>query len=288
VSPDTNKAVARRAVAGGGGEAVAPASGEPAYVFDNAAEREAQARFAALPELYDPGTIRHLEALGVGPGWRCLEVGAGGGSVARWLAGRVGPAGHVLATDVDPRFLAPLAGPALEVRRHDITTDPLPGGAFDLAHARLVLGHLPARDAALDRMIAALRPGGWLFLEEFDSLSMPPDPAVNPAERRLPLYEAMKRAMTARGVDLRLGRLLPGRLRARGLGDVGAEGRVLLWQGAGAGASLLRANFAQLRAPIAAAAGLTAAEFDRELARLDDPDLLLPAPVMWAVWGRRP
>jgi SAM-dependent methyltransferase len=257
-------------------------------VFDNAAEREAQARFAALPALYDPGTVRHLEALGVGPGWRCLEVGAGGGSVARWLAARVGPAGHVLATDVDPRFLAPLAGPALEVRRHDITTDPLPDGAFDLAHARLVLGHLPGREAALDRMVAALRPGGWLLLEEFDSLSMPADPALNPAERRLRLQGAMYRVMTARGVDLRLGRLLPGRLRARGLADVGAEGRVLLWQGGGAGGALLRANFAQLRAPITAEAGLTAEEFDRELAQLDDPDLLLPAPVLWAVWGRRP
>ena len=267
---------------------MASALGGAGYVFDNAAEREAQARFAALPALYDPGTIRHLEALGVGPGWRCLEVGAGGGSIARWLAARAGPGGHVLATDVDPRFLERLAGPSLEVRRHDITTDPLPDAAFDLAHARLVLGHLPAREAALDRMVAALRPGGWLLLEDFDSLSQRPDPAINPAERRLRLYEAMLQAMTARGVDLRLGRLLPGRLRARGLADVGAEGRVLLWQGAAAGAALLRANFAQLRGPIAAAAGLTAAEFDGELARLEDPDLLNPAPVLWAVWGRRP
>jgi hypothetical protein len=94
--------------------------------------------------------------------------------------------------------------------------------------------------------------------------------------------------MTARGVDLRLGRLLPGRLRARGLAGVGAEGRVLLWQGGGPGGALLRANVEQLRAPITAAAGLTPEAFDRELAALDDPDLLLPAPVMWAVWGRRP
>ena len=91
------------------------------YVFDNAAERQARERFAALPRIYDPGTIRHLQALGVTAGWRCLEVGAGGGSIALWLAERVGPSGYVLATDLDTRFLEPLARPTLEVRRHDIT-----------------------------------------------------------------------------------------------------------------------------------------------------------------------
>jgi hypothetical protein len=96
--------------------------GEGCYVLDNAAE--ARARFEALPRIYDPGTFRHLAALGVGEGWRCLEVGAGGGSVARWLADRVGPVGHVLATDIDTRFLDALAGPTLEVRRHDVTAHP--------------------------------------------------------------------------------------------------------------------------------------------------------------------
>src|SRR5687768_10129658 len=105
------------------------------YVFDNAAEQQARERFAALPRLYDPGTIRHLAALGVGAGWRCLEVGAGGGSIARWLAQRVGSTGYVVATDLDTRFLEPLArevGPPLAVQRHDVTADPLPEASFDL------------------------------------------------------------------------------------------------------------------------------------------------------------
>jgi SAM-dependent methyltransferase len=260
---------------------------ESRYVFDNAAEQQARKRFAALPRIYDSGTIRHLEALGVGEGWRCLEVGAGGGSIARWLAQRVGRSGHVLATDIDTRFLEVLAGPTLEVRRHDVTADPLPAAAFDLAHARLVLAHLPEREAALARLVEALKPGGWLLLEEFDSLSMPPDPALNPVERRLRLYEAMLRVMTERGVDLRLGRLLPGRLRAHGLTNVGAEGRVGLLRGETPWADLLKAGVEQLRAAIGASEGLTAEECDRELACLDDPDLMNPSPVMWAVWGRK-
>jgi SAM-dependent methyltransferase len=258
------------------------------YVFDNAAERQARERFAALPRIYDPGTIRHLQALGVAAGWRCLEVGAGGGSIALWLAERVGPHGLVLATDLDTRFLEPLAGPTLEVQRHDVTADPLPEAAFDLAHARLVLAHLPQREAALARMVAALRPGGWLLLEEFDTLSLPPDPALNPAERAPRLYAAMLRLMTERGVDLRLGRLLPGRLRALGLADVDAEGRVFLLRAGSAFADLMKANLEQLRAALTSSEGLSAEEFDRELGYLDDSDLLNPTPILWAVWGRRP
>jgi tRNA A58 N-methylase Trm61 len=91
------------------------------YVFDNAWER-GRARLATVEELLDPGSIRHLDALGVAPGWRCLEIGAGGGSIAQWLCGRVGPYGAVTGTDLDTRYLAALDEVNLDVRRHDVTT----------------------------------------------------------------------------------------------------------------------------------------------------------------------
>src|SRR4249920_2847968 len=98
------------------------------YIFENAAPKAGQ-RFSSLETLYDPWTIRHLEATGVGPGWQCWEVGGGGGSIAVWLAERCGPTGHALLTDIDPRFLVEstaLGQPNLEVQRHDIVVDPLP------------------------------------------------------------------------------------------------------------------------------------------------------------------
>ena len=158
-------------------------------------------------------------------------MGAGGGSIATWLCDRVGPTGHVVATDIDPRYLDAAGRPNLEVRRHDIASDPLPEAAFDLVHARLVLVHLPERENALLRIVRALKPGGWLLVEEFDSLSMRPDPAIDPDEVLLETYDALQRVMTARGVDLRYGQLLTGRFRAHGLVDVGAEGRLFMLQG---------------------------------------------------------
>src|SRR5262249_46808189 len=135
-----------------------PVADQTEYTLDNA-WKHARERLALLEALTDPGTIRHLELIGVAPGWRCWETGGGGGSVAAWLCERVGPAGHVIATDLDTRFLAALRHDNLDVRRHDIVAKPPPEGAFDLVHARALLVHLTQREAVLDRMVAALRPG---------------------------------------------------------------------------------------------------------------------------------
>lgn len=151
------------------------------YIYDPASEQERQ-RLAILESVQDPDTIRRLETLGVGDGWRCLEVGGGAGSITRWLCQRVGTSGRVVATDLDTRFLDALDEAALEVRRHDITSGELEDGAFDLVHARYVLEHLPAREAALRRMVAALAPGGWLLVEDVDfQLPIAADPAHNSA-----------------------------------------------------------------------------------------------------------
>ena len=81
-------------VAGAGKRALAPVNrasmetDDMTYLLDNAAP-QAPDRFRALAELYDAGTIGHLERCGIADGWRCLEVGGGGGSIARWLAPRI-------------------------------------------------------------------------------------------------------------------------------------------------------------------------------------------------------
>ena len=257
------------------------------YVFDNA-HGETRERFPALADLYDDETIRCLQDVGVGPGWQCLEVAAGAGSIARWLAGQVGTSGRVLATDLDTRFLGSLTDPALEVLRHDIARDPLPEAAFDLVHARLILVHVPERELALAKMAGALKPGGWLVCEEFDSLSMPADPALHPEECPLKAQTAMQRVLASRGANTRYGRDLAARMRAHGLVDIRAQGRMAMWHGGSAGARLFRANFEQLREELVRIGMLTQAELDDDLARLDDPRTLFPSPVMWTVCGRRP
>jgi len=257
------------------------------YVFDNAG-KESAARLATLSAIFDPGTVRHLEACGVGPGWHCLEVGGGGGSIATWLAERVGPTGGVLVTDIDPRFLESLKLPNLEVRLHNVISDPLPEAAFDLVHLRLVLMHLPDREKALARLFATLKPGGWLVDEEFESSATAADPMLNPGEVLLKTHAALARLLASRGVDRNYGRRLFGRLRAQGFVNVGAEGRVFMWHAGSPGALLLRANYEQLRSDMISGGYVTEEDFDRDVAQMDDPNFAMPSPILWAAWGQRP
>ena len=257
------------------------------YLFDNAG-RETPSRFAALSALYDDETKRHLNNRGIRKGWRCLEIGGGGGSIANWLADRVGPNGHVLVTDIDPRFLQFETQPNVEVRRHDIGEDSLPEGAFDLVHARLVLLHVYQRQRALQKMIAALKPGGWLVDEEFDSLSLVADPTLRSGELLLKTYVAFARLLANSGVERRFGRLLFGLLRDQGLTEVSSEGRMCMWQSRSAGVSLMRANYEQARGDMIRAGYLTSEEFEADMAILQDPDFLMPSPIMWTASGQRP
>jgi len=256
------------------------------YLLANSGS-ESLARFAALSALFDPATIGHLAQCGVGPGWHCLEVGAGGGSIATWLADRVGPSGAVLATDIDPRFLHPPARPNLEVQRHDIAVDSLPENAFDLVHARLVLLHIPQRQQAMARMVRALKPGGWIVAEEFDSLSMAPPSPLCPAEMQLQTQVALLRLLEDHGVDRLYGRRLFGVLQSQGLVDLHAEGRVVLLRHGTAGASMLRANYEQLRDAMISQGYITREQFDSDLQRVQDLRFAMLSALMWSVRGRR-
>jgi len=248
----------------------------------------ASARFGALSVIFDADTRRHLLDRGLAPGWHCLEVGGGGGSIASWLGERVGAAGRVVVTDIETRFLDRLTPSNLEVLRHDITRDPLPAEAFDLVHTRMVLIHLPERDDVLRRLAAALKPGGWLVCEELEAISDPPDAAVSPGEVVLKTHEAMGRLSDTSGVDRRYGRLLFGRFRALGLGDLGAEGRMSMVQAGSPFTLLLRASYELRRSAMVDGGYITEDEFDRDLARMEAADFVMPSPIMWSAWGRRP
>jgi SAM-dependent methyltransferase len=140
---------------------------ETGYTLANSWQR-AERRLKLLEACLDPSTQKRISQLGVGPGWCCLEAGAGGGSITRWLCSQVGDRGRVTAVDLDTRFVEQLDATNLEVHRLNLVVDPLPKEAFDFVHTRLVLMHIPQREEVLERLIAALRPGGVLLVEEDD------------------------------------------------------------------------------------------------------------------------
>lgn len=260
------------------------------YVFDNAWHATRQ-RLAALEDWLDSGTTRHLSDLGVAPGWHCLEIGAGGGTIAGWLGEQVGPDGYVLATDIDPRFLGDLESPNLEIRQHNIVHDPLPESAFDLIHTRLVLGHLSGRNlvSALDRSIAALKPGGWLLAEEMDFISIVPASWCKPeaAERFTRAVAAHNRVMAAHGFDCYYGRQIAYDLEKHGLKDVATEGRAFLSSGGSPGARAWQVTLEQVYDEAVETGVVSSTELDQVIEHLGDPDFAFLSQITVAAWGQR-
>jgi hypothetical protein len=252
-----------------------------AVLVPNEVERR---RVQTIGAVFDDNTFAHLGAIGVGAGWRCLEVGAGSGSVARWLAGR---AGQVVATDLDTRFVDVPDG--VQVLRHDITRDPRPGGHFDLVHTRHVLTHLPEREPVIDRLVEWLHPGGWLLVEETFVT-----PALASSSLMGRCLAALVSVLADRvGTDLTWALTLPRPLRARGLTAIGSAAFLPRAAPAGRpGPSALgdawRLTFEQLM-PAMAAAGLLTREDEAALAaELDDHEAGLYAIGVVSAWGRRP
>jgi len=154
--------------------------------------------------------------IGVGEGWRCLDVGAGGDSVTRMLVERVGSAGSVLAVDLDTGLLDELAIDRVEVRRLDVLSDQLPQAAFDLVHARLLLMFLSPRLGALERLVSAARPGGWIASTAPDFTTVALSPSSLVWQR---VWSRFLDAAMAGGWDPGYGARLCGDLRAAGLVD---------------------------------------------------------------------
>lgn len=262
---------------------------EPArgYLLDNA-RAEAGERFGWLAELFDGVTLGHVDRLGVGAGSRCWDVGAGGPGIPAALAAAVGPTGYVLATDIDPSWLK--TGEGYEVRRHDVAADPPPEpGTFDLVHARLVLVHVPDRARALATMVAALRPGGWLLVEDADTALQPLAclDDSGPAQRRANrLRDAVRELLRHRGADLRYGRTLPRTLRETGLVDVAAAGFFPI--GGMACDRLEAATIRHVRGELLTAGLANDTEIEAHLAAIDAGELDLTLAPLISAWGRRP
>lgn len=134
------------------------------YIFDDAANERELERLRALEAIFDPATHALLTSALDLRGRSVLEIGAGAGSIARWLGEQVGAAGHVVALDTNPRFLN--APPDIEVIEGSIADVSL--APFDLVHARYVAVHNADCRAFLQAALSHVAPGGLLVLEEPD------------------------------------------------------------------------------------------------------------------------
>jgi ubiquinone/menaquinone biosynthesis C-methylase UbiE len=261
------------------------------YLWDNTL-REEKTRLDAQAAIWDAHTKRYLEGLGIAPGWRCLEVGAGSGTMTTWIADRVTPGGSVVAADIDTRFLRWLDHPAVEVRELDITTGDVEGDAFDLVYARMVLMHLPDPESHLRTMARALRPGGWLFVQDVDLAFVETNgarPFTWPAKDHrfgVKTMRALNGLLEMTGASRDTAQHHVHRMKALGLEDVRAESvHRMEW---GAEDSPYRLAFERVMPYLVEYAGLSEHDVQRRLTQLSDGECAFSTGPMMSVWGRRP
>ena len=241
-------------------------------------------RLRLMSEILDPSSRFHLKRTGVAAGWRCLEIGAGNGSLSQWLAGQVGPTGHVLATDLHPDLMQGIAGPNLDVQALDVVHDEPPGAPFDLVAIRALLHHLPERRDVVSRMVRWLKPGGWLFVQEPDFY---PTWTVEPASQN-ELWKAFLRRAAGHQIDYYVGRKVPAWLQQEGLTGIESEGHAVLYNGGSPFAEWWDYGLKEVASRLIGEGGVSAAALDEFYTLARDPNYWTTTIAFTATTGRKP
>ncbi|MFG2577152.1 class I SAM-dependent methyltransferase [Streptomyces sp. NPDC048481] len=255
--------------------------GEAVFRPEQAGEGE-RIDFGALA--YDDITMARLRALGAGPGWRCLDVGAGTGTVSRRLLEEAGVA-NVLAVDRDTRFLDARPTPGLDVLEADITEPASVPGRFSLVHARFVLMHLPARDRVLGTLAELVAPGGLLVLSDAVDLTSGLTPGTPYSTAMRAMWQGLRATI---GTDVSWVPSYPRLLRGAGLVSVAAEIHVPPLTPGSPLSRFWADTWERGRTAMTSTGLLDDAGVDAAIRYLDSEDCAALSAGMLTAWGRRP
>ena len=242
------------------------------YIFTDIQQEQEWERLTAIQDEFDCSTCRRLKQLGIRSGWSCLEVGPGAGSIMRWMCEQVGEQGRVVAVDLNTRFVSETRLANLDVRQMDIATTEIEASSFDLIHARYVLLHIHEYEKALSNIVRALKPGGWLLLEE------PHFTTAKSASRNLADAGAVDRVFAAilqmyesMGIDPALGRKLPSLFQSQNLQAIDVETELPLVRGGSGVAKIMKMSVEHLAQRLVATAVTSKDDIERYVYLSDDP-----------------
>ncbi|MFH0521339.1 class I SAM-dependent methyltransferase [Streptomyces sp. M41] len=255
--------------------------GEAVFRPEQAGEAE-RIDFGALT--YDDITMARLHALGAGPGWHCLDVGAGTGTVSRKLLEQAG-AESVLAVDRDVRFLRERATSGLTVLQADITDPHFTTGQFQLVHARFVLMHLPEPERLIAALAEHLAPGGVLVLSDAVDLTSDSAPGTPYTTVMTAMWQGLRNTI---GTDVSWVPSYPHLLRAAGLTRVAAEIHVPPLLPGSPISRFWADTWQRSRAAMLATGLVDDTAVDGAVAYLDSEECAALSAGMLTVWGSKP
>ena len=257
------------------------------YILDRGNETSPNRLKTLLEERLDAFAIDIFDRIGLQSTWHCFELGAGAGSITRYLCEAVGSDGRVVAMDLATDMLKGIDHASLELREGDATTESLGDQEFDLVYTRWTLLHIREREAVLQKLIQAVRPGGWILCIEpqrldWDDLDESVGREVRERHEAAEAWIAEDR--TSRGVDWYFGRRIYSRLREAGFENVAAEGRFDCVSGNSSRGSSYHATQQQFRR----AKGVPPDAIDQQIGYQKSPDFIRWEDPAVATWGNRP
>lgn len=236
-----------------------------------------------------------FDAIGVQPGWRCVDLGCGAMGVLGLLSKRTGPTGDVAGVDRDATYLAGAehyvtSAQLANVRllHQDVLESGLPGASFDLVHERWVMPHVDNPQALLEEMIRLAKPGGIIAIQESDQSSW----NFYPPSARWPRLRNLIEAGFALRGDINIGRRTFHMLRGAGLQDVRIRAAVVALQDCHPYMRLPVLGVQAMRGPMVAAGITTDGELDELIAdvesRAANPETMVITFTVTQVWARKP
>jgi SAM-dependent methyltransferase len=199
------------------------------YIFETNQDDQELRRLRLIEQALDEDSVARLKQTGIREGWRCLELGAGAGSIAEWMGQVVGKRGEVVAIDRKTNYLQRLSSSPYRIVTGDFLDVSLES-AFDLAHCRYVLIHNRERQSMLKKLCSLLKPGGLLVVEEPDFTSAKlPNRGLEPSHQRV--NDAICRMFEQMRLDPAYGLSLPAKITVEGLEVLRVDARIHLNRG---------------------------------------------------------
>jgi SAM-dependent methyltransferase len=199
------------------------------YIFEGHAEDREYQHLRMIESANDPATIALLQRTGIQPGWTCLELGPGAGSILQWLGAQVGANGRVMGIDKKTTYLQDFSIPPYDIREGNIL-DVSINHPLDLVHARYVLIHNHQDMDILGKIHHLSKPGSMAVFEEpdFTSAKLLNDRPDNPHAR---VNSAMCHMFVDLGLDPGYALRLPQKLQSCGFEIIETHSTMHLCEG---------------------------------------------------------
>jgi SAM-dependent methyltransferase len=253
-------------------------------------------RLQLQARVWEPAATALLAEIGLNPGERALDLGAGAMGIVRPLSKAVGTSGRVVAVDNDATQLSALKRwvqneglSNVDIVNADAFSTGLPAGTFDIVHVRFLFAPVGRDGELLAEMRRLVRPGGVLAIQEPNSSCWDFYPRHAAFTELKALILA---AFRAAGGDFDAGRRTAGLLENIGCTSVETRAHVHVL-GAGHPYRRLPVQFAQSLRPRILSSGLaSAARLEELIASCEslaaDPACRMTTFLVTQAWGRFP